>query len=267
MLTNRATLTIEEELFCTRYELETLSGIVNMNMLERWLPGFCSAHTHKEHVSRYDWVKGFVKNKSVLDIACGSGFGSYKIVEEAGALKVIACDIDPATVKYASLRNRHPLIDFQVQNAEAFKLNEKFDVAISFETIEHLENPAAFLSCVNDVLSSDGVFFVSTPISNMQQNNNPANIYHKVEWGFESFHKLISAYFEIENVFLQVYRFPPKPDNRIILRGLRKAGIAKTSNQLLIEKLMPFRWDPKEIDKEIIGSVWSGYQIVKCKKK
>jgi hypothetical protein len=50
-------LSLEEELFCTRYELDILSGIVNFNMLERWVPGFCNPQTHKEHVYRYNWVK------------------------------------------------------------------------------------------------------------------------------------------------------------------------------------------------------------------
>lgn len=268
MQINKPTLTIEEELFCTKYELKILSGIVNMDMLERWVPGFCGTHTHKEHVSRYDWVKDFVKNKTVLDIACGSGFGSYKLVAEGNAEKVLAGDIDEDTVKYASCRNRHPLVDFQVQNAETFKFDKKFDVVVSFETIEHLKKPEAFLSNVNEVLNTKGSFFVSTPISGVPYNKKPANIYHTVEWGFVKFQELVSNYFDIKDIFLQMYRFPPKPDNRIMSRGLRKAGIVKTpSPGQVIERLAPFKWNPDEIAKETIGTLWTGYQILQCKKK
>jgi 2-polyprenyl-3-methyl-5-hydroxy-6-metoxy-1,4-benzoquinol methylase len=268
MLINNTPLTVEEELFCTRYELEILSGIVNLGMLERWLPGFCGAHTHKEHASRYNWVKGFVKNKTVLDIACGTGFGSFEMATDGNATCVTACDIDTKTVKYASYRNRHPLIDFHVQNAEAFTFDKKFDVITSFETIEHLGNPEIFLENINQVLNKNGSFFVSTPISAVPQNNNPVNIYHAVEWGFEKFQGFVSKYFQIEDILLQVYQHPAKPKNALMARALRKAGIIKKSNnQTIIEKLVPFSWEPEEINKEIIGTIYTGYQILQCKKK
>ena len=267
MLANSPELTLEEELFCTRYELEILSGIINFSMLERWVPGFCGAQTHKEHVSRYAWIKDYVKNKTVLDIACGTGFGSFKIATDGNAASVIACDIDPKTVKYASCRNRHPLIDFGVQNAELFSFEKKFDVVVSFETIEHLNQPEKFLTNVNSVLNSSGSFFVSTPISHIPLNTKPDNVYHTMEWGFEYFQTMIAKYFIIEDIWLQLYRFPKLPDTRFVARGLRKAGIAKPTKEKVIERLVPFRWNPEEINKNLIGNLWTGYQIVQCKKK
>lgn len=266
MIAGTSSLTIEEELFCTRYELEILSGIVNLNMLERWVPGFCNAHTHKEHISRYEWVNNFVKNKTVLDFACGSGFGSFKIASEGNPLSVTACDIDAKTIKYASCRNRHTLIDFQVQNAEDFSFNKKFDVVISFETIEHLQKPEKFLNNVKQVLDSKGDFFISTPISSVEQNNNPENMYHSIEWGFESFQKIISTVFDIKNIFLQVYFNPQIKKRSTAGRILNKTGIIKNEVKQ-VSRLDPFRWNPDEINKDMLGKTWIGYQIIHCKKK
>lgn len=267
MLVSSPALTIEEELFCTRYELEILSGIINLGMLERWVPGFCGPQTHKEHVSRYDWIKDYSARKNVLDIACGTGFGSFKIATDGNAASVTACDIDAKTLKYASFRNRHPLIDFQVQNAESFNFEKKFDIIVSFETIEHLNQPEQFLTNVNSVLDTSGSFFVSTPISHIPQNTKPDNVYHTMEWGFEYFQTMIARHFIIEDVWLQLYRFPKKPDTRFVARGLRKAGIAKTVKEKVIERLIPFRWNPEEINKILFGNLWTGYQIVQCRKK
>ena len=260
-------LTIEEELFCTRYELEILSGIVNLNMLERWVPGFCRANTHKEHVCRYNWVKDFVKNKTVLDIACGTGFGSRIMATEGGAASVLACDIDERSVKYASLKNRNENLNFRVQNAENFETENKFNVAVSFETIEHLHNPQSFLQCISKALNDDGMFFVSTPISNVPQNDKPDNIYHVTEWGFKRFHSILEDYFTIEDVYLQLYSVPPKIDNRKISKALRKAGITKANTHAPVERVEPFKWQPNEMAAESIGTKWAGYQIVQCKKK
>ena len=181
--------------------------------------------------------------------------------------KVIASDIDAKTIKYASCRNRHALIDYQVQNAETFKLQQKFDVVISFETIEHLKNPELFLQNVHEVLATNGTFYVSTPISSIVQNNKPENIYHTVEWGFQKFQDIIAHKFDIKDIFLQLYSIPKKVNNKIINKILRKAGIIKTTNQSVIENLNPFKFNPQKISKEMIGTEWKGYQIIQCQKK
>ena len=95
--------------------MEILSGIVNEGRLERWLPGFCSPHTHKEHVARYDWVKAFARDKTVLDIACGTGFGSYMLATEGRAAKVTGWDNDERTIRYASIRNKHVNLVFEIE--------------------------------------------------------------------------------------------------------------------------------------------------------
>ena len=259
--------TIEEELFCTRYELEILSGIVNHNMLERWVPGFCNPYTHKEHVCRYNWVKDFVKNKKVIDIACGSGFGSRIIAADGSAASVLACDIDERSVKYASIKNRHPHLSFQVQDAENIAAENKFDVAISFETIEHLHKPQAFLKGISNALNDDGTFFVSTPIARVPQNDKPDNVYHVTEWGFERFQNIIKEFFEIKDIYLQLYSLPPAIDNRKISKALRKAGITKVNPHKPVERVEPFKWQPAEIPAATIGTEWLGYQIVQCRKK
>lgn len=260
-------LTLEEELFCTRYELDILSGIINFNMLERWVPGYCAPQTHKEHVCRYDWVKEFVKDKAVLDIACGTGYGSYKMAEEGGAKKVMACDIDERTVKYASIRNRHRNILFQVNNAERLTFENEFDVVISFETIEHLNEPETFLKNVNKALTPDGTFFVSTPISALIEDTTPANKYHKVEWGFKRFREVVAKHLNVNDIYLQLYSVPLKPSTKMGARILRKTGLAKQDISGMIEKLEPHRWSPEELAEELIGHEWAGYQILQCKKK
>ena len=259
-------LTTEEELFCTRYELEILSGIINDGRLERWVPGFCSAHTHKEHLSRYDWVKDFVKDKTVLDVACGAGFGTYILAQNGGAAKVVGWDIDENTIRYASLRNKHPNLNFEVGNAEAFTTDKKYDIIISFETIEHLDRPENFLYNINLSLALNGTCFISTPISATEENKHPDNIYHKREWGFKKFRQLVDLYLRTEAIYLQLYNVPPL-NTGFFSKVFQKAGLKNDDQLTVIEKLTPHKWDPAELKEDSIGIEWTGYQVLQCIKK
>ena len=258
---------LDEELFCTRYELEILSGIVNYSMLERWVPGFCNPQTHKEHVYRYDWIKDLVRGKSVLDIACGTGYGSFKMAEEGGAASVKACDIDGKTVKYASIRNRHPRISFNVADAETISFTNEFDIITSFETIEHLGRPEDFLRNVNKALKPDGIFFVSTPISAMEEDTAPLNKYHRTEWGFKRFRELVAKHLTVSDVFLQLISIPKKVNSGIPARLLRRSGLARYPDTQIIERLVPHKWNPEETAEDSLGTQWAGYQIIQCKRK
>lgn len=255
---------IQNEQFCQAFELEILSVIVNQNALERWVPGFSPKHTEIEHIKRYLWVSQFVHEKRVLDIACGAGRGSYVMAEEGKAREILACDIDPKVVKYASIRNKHERINFDVQNAETFFVKDIFDVIVSFETIEHIPNVENFLERMRASLSDAGYFFVSTPISRKKLDEKPHNEHHIREWGFLEFHKIVSKYFHIENIYLQLY--PPRiPKLKRLIRYLKKKLLnandnlnSSTNNDIL----KPIPWDPKTFP---VKKLLSGYQILQCK--
>lgn len=66
------------------------------------------------------------------------------IVEQLGADKVIATDIDPEQIKRAKKNLRHELkdkIEFRVADAMALdKPGNKFDAVFSFGVIHHMED-------------------------------------------------------------------------------------------------------------------------------
>jgi ubiquinone/menaquinone biosynthesis C-methylase UbiE len=207
----------------------------------------------------------FVKDKSVLDIACGSGKGSYILAKEGGAKSVLASDINEQAVKYASIRYSGENISHKVADAEKFTSSEKYDVIVSFETIEHIQNIKAYLKSIEKVLSSNGSFFVSTPISSKELDEKPNNIYHLREWGFKSFHKVLEEYFEIEAIYVQLY--PPMETLFDKIIRYLKAKIDHKANIRIMNIEDPFKWDNDNPHGELIGIKYNGYQIVQCKLK
>lgn len=251
---------LKDEQFCLRHELKTLSGIINRNDLERWVPGFCGTETEAEHIARYNWVSQFTAGKSLLDIACGVGKGSLTMAILGKAAKVSGYDIDQDSVTYAGIRNMHGAVTYKTADAQSFHNGDQFDMIVSFETIEHLDNPEAFLKNASDSLSSDGALYVSTPISEYEINTHPYNPYHKTEWGFKSFQNMLQKHFKVEDVYVQLYL----PKNPGTLKYYVKKILGRPTTVTLAEIT---KWDAQQYPISQMGKTFTGYQIVVCRKK
>ena len=131
---------------------------------ERILIGESSRYQELVHTERYRYAQQFVVGKTVLDIACGTGYGCA-ILRAAGAASVRGVDLSSEAIEHASHHHADPGIVFQVGNAEDLSgLHDgSFDVVTSFETIEHLPNVDRYLNEIRRVLRPGGMYLVSTP--------------------------------------------------------------------------------------------------------
>ena len=136
-----------------------------------------------EHAARYVFALPFVEGKSVLDIACGTGYGIGLLRSKAKF--VTGVDIDPAAANEAKTgcgENGAVLLG----NGLGLPFDDgTFDVITSFETLEHLHERGDFLAELQRVLTSDGTLILSTPNANYSKpvNGVPANPFHIHEYG------------------------------------------------------------------------------------
>ena len=66
---------------------------------ERYVPGMEGAEIGYEHLHRYAFATQFVRNKRVLDLASGEGYGSNLLAKTAK--QVVGIDIDEQAVRHA----------------------------------------------------------------------------------------------------------------------------------------------------------------------
>jgi len=99
---------------------------------------------------------------SVLEIGTGSGFFLSFIHDEFPNASLSGIEYDPRLL--AVTKSRAPFAKCMNGNAELFDFgDEKFDVIVSFQVIEHLYAPKEMLKRVYSHLKPNGVFVVTTP--------------------------------------------------------------------------------------------------------
>lgn len=117
---------------------------------------------YAEHLIRYLASQQLVDGKVVLDIACGSGYGTSLLAKTAKT--VYGVDIDADTVAYAQKHYGAQNITFKVGDGERIPLDDNsVDVVVTYETIEHIPDYKKFMKEVSRVLRPDGLAIVSTP--------------------------------------------------------------------------------------------------------
>lgn len=118
----------------------------------------------ERHISRYEFANNFISpNSLILDIACGSGYGS-NILSKAN--NVIGIDNSQEAIEYAK-KTYKGNINFICTSIEHVVFEEdKFDAIVCLETLEHLYYSTAlnFLLKATSWVRTNGVFILSSPM-------------------------------------------------------------------------------------------------------
>lgn len=149
-----------------------------------------------EHFHRYVWAADLCTDLKVLDVASGDGYGTYILSQRAQ--HVTGCEIDGPTVEAAQKKYRADNLEYKCADCTQLPFeNDSFDVVVSFETIEHINNYKDFVKEVERVLKPNGLFICSTPeiheFGRLSQVDD--NEFHVHEFEKEEFETLLEGHF------------------------------------------------------------------------
>lgn len=173
---------------------------------ERFTPE-CVREIWYEHYHRYAFATRLVKDKKVLDAACGEGYGSHILAGTAE--HVTGIDIDAKSIKHATNRYKQDNLSFINESCTKLTFEDNsFDVIVSFETLEHLELQQEMLAEFNRVLKEDGIIIISTPDkAHYSDATGFENEYHVKELYQSEFKDLLDNHWPMQSWFAQAMHF------------------------------------------------------------
>tara|TARA_Y100001958_G_C21230177_1_gene555857 strand:+ start:55 stop:783 length:729 start_codon:yes stop_codon:yes gene_type:complete len=152
-------------------EIEKFSKIAD----EWWNPDGKFKPLHKFNPIRISYIKDNIsnifkiKNKQkplenvkILDIGCGGGLLSEPM-KRLGA-EVVGIDASDKNIQVAKIHAKKNKLDIKYfcASPENFEIEEKFDVILNMEIIEHVDDVDFFLKSCSNLLKKNGVMFVAT---------------------------------------------------------------------------------------------------------
>ncbi len=122
----------------------------------------------------YTGTKRF-RHKTVADIGCGAG--AWLDFVKGTAKTVIG--IEPSKI-FRDLIQRKGIDAFPYAEEAKAAYRDKVDVVTSFDVIEHVENPSAFLDDIYELLAPGGEAIVGTPTDTPVMRSLLGEVYEKM---------------------------------------------------------------------------------------
>jgi ubiquinone/menaquinone biosynthesis C-methylase UbiE len=160
-----------------------------------------------EHAHRYvEACRQIPQGSSILDIACGNGFGTVMLGRIAGSV-VTGADISEETIESCKKIYTEENVRFEsVDGTSLPYADASFDALVSFETIEHTASYDRMIPEFRRVLKPSGIAILSTPNFIV---NSPTGIienpYHTQEFTYEQLEQILAPVFSRFTIYGQKY--------------------------------------------------------------
>lgn len=158
-----------------------------------------------EHLHRYAIAFEYIKDKIVLDIASGEGYGSNLMSNNAKF--VYGVDIDAKTIDNASKKYVKNNLKYLAGSTSKIPIDSNtVDVVISYETLEHHDEHEQMMLEIQRVLKPSGLLIISTPDKYYYSDvRNFKNSFHVKELYKQEFIDLVSKYFKFSQLLNQAH--------------------------------------------------------------
>lgn len=163
---------------------------------ERFVPWTQEAGHAYLHLHHYALARDFARDKHVLDLGSGEGYGSALLAKVAS--KVVGVELEPEAVHHASSTYQTGSLRFVCGDVRHLpeEVGDNFDLATCFEVFEHVEEQETLLKEAKSRLKPQGIMLLSTPNRLQSEETNQENPYHPRELHFDEFWQILKRNFK-----------------------------------------------------------------------
>jgi SAM-dependent methyltransferase len=143
-----------------------------------------------EHIHRYELAAALCEGQRVLDLACGSGYGSGILAARAASVHGVDKDVASVDLAAATVGSRMRAT-FEAADARAYlegELAEHFDAIVCFEGLEHLEALPEVVRVLRGHRERGVAIVASVPNSRAFAERNQ---FHVTDFGYEQARELL----------------------------------------------------------------------------
>jgi SAM-dependent methyltransferase len=201
---------------------------------------------HLMHVYAYSLVREYARpHHRVLEVGFGEGYGSEMI--RGWAAEYHGVEVSPEAVSHAAEKYAHPKCTFHHSPVGLPFPDDYFDVAISFQVIEHVEDVEAYLDEIRRVCRSGATILIVTPNRNhrLADGERPWNRYHVREFNPSEFEGVLTGALADVEVF-GIHGTP-------MLEQVERARVARARRLARIDRLGLRYVLPEGIDTRLRG--------------
>jgi len=158
------------------------------------------------HMVRYalaaEWIR---PGDTVLDCACGLGYGAALLAAASRGRRIIGIDLDVESIAYARDNFGGYSVEYRAGSALdlGFLPNRSVDMVVTFETIEHLQDYDRFLDEIARILKPDGRVIGSVPHLWVDETGRDPNPHHFHAFDYAQIRDALSRHFIVEARYAQ----------------------------------------------------------------
>ena len=116
----------------------------------------------KQHFALEGKKQNLLENLKILDIGCGGGLISEPMARLGAIVKGIDASEKNINVAKIHAERSNLKIDYKKNSPEELNTNEKFDIILNLEVVEHVDNLEIYLKSCSNLLKKDGLIFTAT---------------------------------------------------------------------------------------------------------
>ncbi|MBC8485612.1 MAG: class I SAM-dependent methyltransferase [Bacteroidetes bacterium] len=165
------------------------NGIVYDKLGRKGKPDKNSINNFLNHLKFYNFASQFCKNKHVVDIGCGSGYGC-EVLTKSGAASVNGSDLSKSAIKFAKAQygDFAKFLVSGITNLNKYEDNS-FDITIANEVLEHIKEYGKVDCAIKELVritKPKGLIIIGTPNSELLSDHG---------FYFNEINTLIQKYF------------------------------------------------------------------------